>query len=313
MLEAGDRVAAIDIGTNSVLLLVAELCRDDGRLTLQPVVERATITRLGQGVDRTRELAPDAVERTLACLNQYGEEIRSLGVKRIDAVGTSAMRDARGSEGFRCEAKRLLGIEPRVIGGEEEARLTFIGGLSGIEARGPVSVFDIGGGSTELIRGDLATRVESAVSLNVGSVRLTERHIKSDPPTSQELEACRADIERELDGLTGPSSLAQPLVGVAGTVTTIAAIARNIAPYDGARVHGLTLTLDEVRTTSDLLARTRLAERVELPGLSPKRADVIVAGALLCRVIVERSGAPGLTVSDRGVRWGVAEALTHRR
>ncbi len=310
-LEAGDRVAAIDIGTNSVLLLVAELCRDDRRLTLRPVVERATITRLGQGVDRTRELAPDAIERTLACLKQYGEELRSLGAKRIDAVGTSAMRDARGAEGFRSEAKRLLGIDPRVIGGEEEARLTFIGGLSGIESSGPVSVFDIGGGSTELIRGDLATRVESAISLNVGSVRLTERHIKSDPPTLQELEACRADIERELDGLAGP--LEQPLVGVAGTVTTIAAIARNIAPYDGARVHGLTLTLDEVRATSDLLARTPLAERVDLPGLSPKRADVIVAGALLCRVIVERSGAACVTVSDRGVRWGVAEALTHAR
>ncbi len=298
-------VATIDIGTNSVLLLVAR-AGADGKLT--PVVELATITRLGENVDKNRELSAAAIERTLGCLESYAAVIAEHGVRFVDVVGTSAMRDARGGEAFRERARSFLGVEPRVISGDEEARLTFAGGLSGIPVEGEVIVFDIGGGSTELIRGDaMSLRIDSAVSLDVGSVRLTERHVKGDPPAAAELAAVDRDIESIL--ARGPALTQATLVGVAGTVTTLAAIAHGVDPYDAARVHGATLTLDEVRTTCDRLASLPLAARVRLPGLSPKRADVIVAGARLCRAIVERAGAARLLVSDRGVRWGLAAEL----
>jgi len=301
-------VAAIDIGTNSVLLLVARAGADG---SLEPVEELATITRLGEGVDKSRTLAPEAVERTLACLDEYARVIAKWGVTNLAAVGTSAMRDARGGDIFRAKAKALLGTEPRIISGAEEARLTFIGGLSGIRLppdSSEVIVFDIGGGSTELIRGNAATgKTSSAVSLDVGSVRLTERHIRTDPPTEAELEALDRDIERLL--ADAPSLGDAVLVGVAGTVTTIAAIAGKVDPYDAARVHGATLSREAVDATCARLASLPLAERVRLPGLSPKRADVIVAGARLCRAIMQRAGASELIVSDRGVRWGLAAEL----
>jgi exopolyphosphatase/guanosine-5'-triphosphate,3'-diphosphate pyrophosphatase len=300
------RVAAIDIGTNSVLLLVARVAPGGA---LEPIEERATITRLGEGVDKTRELAPAAIERTLACLAEYGAVLSKLGVERVDAVGTSAMRDARGGEELRRRARELLGVEPRTISGDEEARLTFRGGLSGIGVpAGDVVVFDIGGGSTEFIVGDGSTRTQrEGISLDIGSVRLTERHVRSDPPTAAELAAVEADVARAL--ASAPSMRGAKLVGVAGTVTTIAAIARGVDPYDAAKVHGAELALDEVQGVVARLAALPLAKRVELPGLSPKRADVIVAGAKLCAMIVERAGASSLIVSDRGVRWGLAEAL----
>jgi exopolyphosphatase/guanosine-5'-triphosphate,3'-diphosphate pyrophosphatase len=153
--------------------------------------------------------------------------------------------------------------------------------------------------------------IDAAVSLDVGSVRLTERHVRTDPPTPAELDAVRADIDRILDGAPR-RALEGPLVGVAGTVTTIAAIARGVDPYDASRIHGVELTIDEVRRVSEHLSRIPLAERVTLPGLSPKRADVIVAGAALCLAILERAGAPSVHVSDRGVRWGLAAELARR-
>ena len=299
-------VAAIDIGTNSVLLLVA---RVDAAGRLTPIEEHATITRLGEGVDKTRELAPAAIDRTLKCLERYSEIIASHGVVKVDAVGTSAMRDARGGEELRAKAAALLGIEPRTISGDEEARLTFRGGVSGLKlGSGPVVVFDIGGGSTELIRGDASTlTAEAGVSIDVGSVRLTERHVRCDPPTPAELDAIRADVERLL--ATAPPLTGATLVGVAGTVTTIAAIARGVDPYDAALIHGAALSRAEIEATALRLASLPLAERQRLPGLSPKRADVIVAGTELCAAIVRRAGADQLIVSDRGVRWGLAEAL----
>jgi exopolyphosphatase / guanosine-5'-triphosphate,3'-diphosphate pyrophosphatase len=301
-------VATIDIGTNSVLLLVARAGADG---TLSPVEELATITRLGEGVDKQRELSPQAIDRTLACLESYAAVIAKHGVRAVDVVGTSAMRDARGGEAFREQARALLGVAPRVISGDEEARLTFAGGLSGIDVTGEVIVFDIGGGSTELIRGDASSaRIVSAVSLDVGSVRLTERHVKGDPPSPSELAAVDRDVDETLS--RGPALGGATLVGVAGTVTTLAAIAHSVDPYDAARVHGAALTLDEVRETCDRLARVPFDERVRLPGLSPKRADVIVAGALLCRAIVEKAGASRLLVSDRGVRWGLAAELARK-
>jgi exopolyphosphatase/guanosine-5'-triphosphate,3'-diphosphate pyrophosphatase len=307
--EAIVRVASIDIGTNSVLLLIAEE-RGGG---LVPVLDRATITRLGQGVDRARALDPEAVARTLACLCDYAAEIARAGVTRVGAVGTSAMRDARGGEEFAEKAGQILGVVPRVISGDEEAELTFAGALAGLGIEGPVVVFDLGGGSNEMIRGRAGTAdvVERAVSLDVGSVRLTERHIRSDPPLAAELEAVRADARAALASL-GAGFTCATLVGVAGTVTTLAAYALDVAPYDPARIHGARLAADDVRAATSRLAGMTLAERRSLAAIDPKRADVIVAGGLIVEEVLAFTGAAELVVSDRGVRWGLARRLVDR-
>jgi exopolyphosphatase/guanosine-5'-triphosphate,3'-diphosphate pyrophosphatase len=304
------KVAAIDIGTNSVLLVIAAA----GPQGAEPLVQRATITRLGEGVDQTRRLAPAAVERNLACLRAYADDLRQHGSPRLDVVGTSALRDAQGAGEFLDEAERILGVRPRVIAGDEEARLTFRGALSGLALSGKLLVFDVGGGSTELIVGDAASKQTSArVSLDIGSVRLTERHVKSDPPSHAELAAIEADIARELDSAAPLSSLVSgeplTLVGVAGALTTLKAIELALAPYDGARVHGAALTLSVVEALCIKLAALPLAERKLLPGLEPKRADVIVAGALIVRDLMRRVAAAQTIVSDRGVRFGLLEAL----
>lgn len=313
------RVAAIDIGTNSVLLLVAERRGGD----LVALAERATITRLGQGVDATRALAPEAVERTLACLTRYGEELRALGVERIDAVGTSAMRDAAGGAAFIAQARERLGVAPRVISGEEEAALTFAGALTGLSLPpAPRIVFDVGGGSTEIILGGPSGEVGRAASLDVGSVRLTERLVRSDPPSAAELDAVRNAARAALANApplphtaTLDADGVRPiLVGVAGTVTTLAALVRDVIPYDGARVHGARLTRAEIAATTARLATLPLGDRRKLPALDPARADVIVAGSILVEEILTwaagSNGPPGeLITSDRGVRWGLAHRL----
>lgn len=307
------RVAAIDIGTNSVLLLVAEQA-DDGSGLLRPVVERATITRLGQGVDAARALDPEAIARTLACLADYAETLRAAGAIRVDAVGTSAMRDARGGEVFLERARELLGIEPRVISGAEEARLTFSGALSGLTiAPGPVTVLDVGGGSTEVIAGEVCGaehRIDHVISVDTGSVRLTERHVCSDPPLDRELASARADAASALARAAwGPPSTT--LVGVAGTVTTLAAIALASEPYDASQVHGSRLSADMIRRTMARLAALPLAERRQIAGLDPGRADVIIAGGLIVEEALSaaKGDAAELIVSDRGVRWGLVSEL----
>jgi exopolyphosphatase/guanosine-5'-triphosphate,3'-diphosphate pyrophosphatase len=300
------RVAAVDIGTNSVLLLVAE---GDGA-DLRRVHDACTITRLGQGVDRTGVLADAAVERTLACLAGYAGVARDLGVERIAAVGTSAMRDARGGERFLEAAERLLGVRPEVVSGEREAALTFDGALVGLGIEGPVAVFDVGGGSTEVIVGrtDAAGgHIDRAVSLDIGSVRLTERHVHGDPPAEAELAAVRADVDTAL--ASAPGVAGTPLVGVAGTVTTLAAISLELERYVGAAVHGTRLAREELGRLRALLAGMPLAERRAVRGLEPNRADVIVAGAAIVEAVCAWAGARALTVSDGGVRWGVARAL----
>lgn len=314
------RVAAVDIGTNTVLLLVAERSDGDspghGRRELVAVEEHATITRLGEGVDRTRTLHPDAIARTNACLDRYGEIVRRLGVSRVDVVGTSAMRDARGGDEVRRCAREALGVDARVISGDEEARLTFAGALSGLglDAKaGEIAVFDIGGGSTEIVRGTLdeAGRVNAiayAHSFDVGSVRMTERHVKGDPPTTSERDAIRADLDDAL--ASAPRLLPGDVpVGIAGTMTTLAAVAMGMDAYDGARVHGHTMTRDELAAVVERLAGMPLALRRALPGLEPKRADVIVAGGLVALAVLDRLGAESVRISDRGVRWGLAATL----
>jgi len=310
-LRASREVAAIDIGTNTVLLVIAAPDAAGPR----PLLERATITRLGEGVDRTRRLAPAAVERNLACLRAYAEELRAHGSPLLDVVGTSALRDAEGADAFLDEAERILGVRPRVIAGDEEARLTFRGSLSGLRLSGKLLVFDVGGGSTELIVGEATPGAEpsSRVSLNIGSVRLYERFVRSDPPAPTELEVVSEHIRTELDGAEPLLRLAREapitLVGVAGTVTTLKTLELGLPAYDSARVHGAVLTLSAVESACAKLASLPLSERIQLPGLEPKRADVIVAGALIVRDLMRRAGAVETVVSDRGVRFGLLEAL----
>lgn len=355
------RVATIDIGTNTVLLLIAERplakADADGRRAsdLVALLERATITRLGQGVDQTHALAPEAIARTTACLDAYARDIADAKVDRVDVVGTSAMRDARGGDAIREHVKRVIGVDARVIGGEEEARLTFSGALVGLGgARSRATVFDIGGGSTEVVQGswrdDARTpppsfstgvadpsaspadassaggasadcHIDFARSFDVGSVRMTERHVKSDPPTRAERDAITEDVNRivsELPPLTPPapepgrvsrSDGRDEPVGIAGTVTTLAAVAMDLDPYDATRVHGARLDLATLETVVERLSSLTLEERRKVRGLEPKRADVIVAGGLITVALLKRWGATSLRVSDRGVRWGLALAL----
>jgi exopolyphosphatase/guanosine-5'-triphosphate,3'-diphosphate pyrophosphatase len=304
--RALERVATLDIGTNSVLLLIAEATPEGPRA----VLERATITRLGEGVDRTRMLAPAARERTLRCLESYAEDMRAFGANTRAAVGTSALRDAEGGGDFTREVANVIGVAPQVIDGMREAALTFRGALSGLAVRGDLTVFDVGGGSTEIVQGTRgeAARADSSVSLDIGSVRLFERHVTSDPPSQHDLARVRADIDAALESAPRAQT-PRILVGVAGTVTTLASIALELADYDPARVHGFVLTRSVVADVARKLERLSLPERRTLRGLDPKRADVIVAGALIVERVMDRANASELVVSDRGVRWGLAEEL----
>jgi len=304
------RAASIDIGTNSVLLLVVEATAAGPRALL----ERATITRLGEGVDKTRVLAAAARQRTLRCLEAYASDIARLGVSVSAAVGTSALRDAGGGGDFVREIAAVLGSEPQVIDGAREAALTFRGALSGLSVTGPVTVFDVGGGSTEIVHGERAddrAAVQAAVSLDIGSVRLFERHVRSDPPSIDELALVRRDV---LGALERAPHASRPgvLVGVAGTVTTLASIALELPNYDPTLVHGHVLTRSEVERWGQKLAALSLAERCSLRGLDPRRADVIVVGSLIVERVMHFAKASELVVSDRGVRWGLAEELLAR-
>lgn len=301
------RVAAIDIGTNTVLLLVAEKTKDG----LVAVEEHAAITRLGEGVDRTRKLLPAAIARTSEVLDRYAGIIRRLGAERVDVVGTSAMRDAEGGAEVRAHVEKVIGVPARTVSGDEEARLTFAGALSGIpdvKAGDPVRVFDIGGGSTEVVHG-ASGEIGYAHSFDVGSVRLTERHVKSDPPMPEEIAVVRASARETFAAVPAFSSDVAP-VGIAGTMTTLAAVFLRMKEWDGTRVHGLHLPVTELERVVGELAALPLADRSKVPGLEPKRADVIVAGGHIALVYLAHVGAREVIVSDRGVRWGLAAQLS---
>jgi exopolyphosphatase / guanosine-5'-triphosphate,3'-diphosphate pyrophosphatase len=301
------RVAAIDIGTNSVLLVVAERRGD----LLIPIVERETITRLGAGVDRTRELAVGACARTLACLADYRCILDQLAVARLDVVGTSAMRDARGASELVEQVGELLGVAPRVLTGLEEAELTFEGAVVGLPIDGELSVFDVGGGSTEIVVGTRernSARAASAVSLELGSVRLFERECSSDPATERELAQLDARIAHELARV--PFSARGTLVGVAGTVTTLAAMDQRLTSYDPTRMHGAKLTRASVDRLARQLGALSIAARRALPGLAPGRADVIAVGVRIVGAVMDWAGASELIASDRGVRWGLLARIS---
>jgi exopolyphosphatase / guanosine-5'-triphosphate,3'-diphosphate pyrophosphatase len=298
------RVAAIDCGTNSIRLLVADV---DGSLT--DIVRRMEIVRLGQGVDRTGRLAPEAIERTRVALASYAAQIRALGATRVRMCATSATRDAANAGDFRAMVVETLGAEPEVVSGDEEARLSFTGAVRGLAAEPPYLVVDIGGGSTEFVVGE--STVEGAISVDIGCVRMTERHLHSDPPTPAEVAAATGDITAVVDRALAavPGREARTLVGLAGSVTTLAAIALGLPAYDPARTHHAVVSYDEVaKVTGDLLAMST-AQRLAIPVMHPGRADVIGAGALVLRVIMERAGLPAVVASEHDILDGIAWSL----
>jgi exopolyphosphatase/guanosine-5'-triphosphate,3'-diphosphate pyrophosphatase len=303
-----ERWATIDVGTNTVLLLVAER----RGATLAPVLERAEITRLGRGVDASGRLEAAAIRDTVAVLAAYGRDARALGATVLACVATSAARDAANGADFFSAARAAAGLDPEVIAGAEEARLVWTSAWRDFGVPGePLAVLDVGGGSTELSFGD-GPSPRGRESLQVGAVRLTERHVRGDPPPAEEVGRLRAAARDALRPLAAIGRPGGRLVGVAGTVTTLSAVSQALPSYDAARVHGATLALDEVERLAALLARLTVRERAALPGMEPKRADVILAGALVVAEAMRTMGFDRLTVSDRGVRWGLLyDRLAH--
>ncbi|AYN40942.1 Ppx/GppA family phosphatase [Streptomyces dangxiongensis] len=320
------RVAAIDCGTNSIRLLVADAADSapgagtaGGPAELAELDRRMTIVRLGQGVDRTGRLAPEALERTFAACREYADVIREHGAERVRFVATSASRDAENRADFVRGVVDILGVEPEVITGGQEAEFSFTGATRELRGRDdlprPYLVVDIGGGSTEFVVGD--DRVRAARSVDVGCVRMTERHLVhdgqvADPPTERQIAAMRADIEAALDlaEQTVPLRQARTLVGLAGSVTTVSAIAQELPAYDSARIHHSRISRDRVREITEWLLSATHAERAAIPSMHPGRVDVIGAGALVLLAIMERTGAEEVVVSEHdildGIAWSVA-------
>ena len=320
------RVAAVDCGTNSIRLLVADVTRpagDGGPAVLVDVERRMEVVRLGEGVDRTGAFAPAALRRTLAATQRYAEVVRHHGAERVRFVATSASRDARNADELVSGVRRLLGVDPEVITGAEEARLSFLGATTGLPGGGagdPHLVVDLGGGSTELVLGRAATgEVEAATSMDVGCVRLTERHLRSDPPTAAEVAAAGGDVARALDAAAElvPLERAARLVGVAGTVTTVTAHALGLARYDPERLHGAVLPVDAVLAACAELTSMTRAQRAALGPMHPGRVDVIGAGALVWAEVVARvaaaSGTADVVASEHDILDGTALLLARER
>lgn len=308
------RFAFIDIGTNTILCLIAELKTDASFDVLDDLAE---ITRLGQNVHQTGRISPEGEERSLKVLQRYLERCKHLNVEQIIAVGTSALRDARNSAEVRARFKEQLGLDVRVISGDEEAAYSFLAVQQGLPLNGrELLVLDVGGGSTEFIRGNAAGVIE-AISINVGSVRLTEQFLHSDPVQTEECEKMVVAIEKELRQLPDQwlkDSSILTLVGIAGTFTTLSAVEKKLVCYTHGEVHGSRLTLTEVRRQVALFQGKTIAERKAITGLEPKRADVILAGASLIERIMTLFHSERVIVSDQGVRYGLLhECLKHRK
>jgi exopolyphosphatase/guanosine-5'-triphosphate,3'-diphosphate pyrophosphatase len=300
------RFAAIDCGTNSIRLLIADVT--DGGLV--DVVREMRVVRLGQGVDRTGRLAPEALERTRVALVDYAATIREHQAERVRMVATSATRDAANRAEFVSMVRAELGVVPEVITGREEAELSFAGATSVLsEVRGPLLVADIGGGSTELVRGgdgDLRSH-----SMDVGCVRMTERHLRDDPPTAEQVAATVADLRAAIDLARADVPLDPDVtfVGVAGTVTTIVAIALDLDHYDADAIHGSTITARQVQDVTARLLQMTHAERAALPVMHPGRVDVIGGGALVLRTLMEEIGVGSVIASEHDILDGIALSL----
>jgi exopolyphosphatase / guanosine-5'-triphosphate,3'-diphosphate pyrophosphatase len=298
------KIATIDVGTNTTLLLVAEATSPTEVRVLD---ERAEITRLGRGIGKDGRLTREGIERTLAVLRDYAAIAAHHGAS-IRAVGTEALRRAPNATEFLAPVAGILGTPIEVIDGEREAALTFraaVTSFPSIAAR-PIVVIDIGGGSTEVIVSEAGV-VQSRVSLPLGSVRLTEKHIRHDPPRPDEIAGLDAEIEAALEALPARASDGQvfELIGTAGTVTTLAAMAQGLTSYDPERVHGHRLARPSLEGQIARLAGSRQPEREQMAGLDPRRADVIFAGARILLAFVKRLEVRALVVNDRGIRWGL--------
>lgn len=311
------RVAAVDCGTNSIRLLVADANPQTGELV--DLDRRMTIVRLGQGVDKTGRLAPEALERTFAACREYAEVIKEHGAERLRFVATSASRDASNRDDFVRGVLDILGVEPEVITGDQEAAFSFTGATKELTGRAdletPYLVVDIGGGSTEFVVGDGAVR--AAHSVDIGCVRMTERHLVAedgtvgDPPTAAQIGAIRADIVAGLDRAADlvPLSEARTLVGLAGSVTTVAALALGLPEYDSAAIHHARISYEKVAEITDWLLTSTHDQRALKPVIHPGRVDVIASGALVLRLIMERTGAREVVVSEHDILDGIAWSL----
>ena len=292
---------AIDIGTNSIK---GVLLARDAAGAWRVLDDRVEITKLGQGVRESGLLGLEAMDRAAAAVGRMAAALRGAGVERLVAVGTMALRSAVNAGEFRDRIRVENGIEVEVISGEEEARLSFLGAAGGRPgAGGPVTVTDIGGGSTELILGRGAA-VDSRASLNLGALHVTERFLPSDPPTEAEVAAARAHVRDTVAVLPAPPGNPH-LVAIGGTATTLAAVVHRLAAYDAAIVHGSVLAGPTVDSLIERFRSVPLAVRRAIPGLPPERADIILAGSLILRGVMERIGAGEVTVSDWGLRHGV--------
>ncbi|MEN8655629.1 Ppx/GppA phosphatase family protein [Streptomyces sp. 21So2-11] len=311
------RVAAIDCGTNSIRLLIADADPATGELV--DIDRRMQIVRLGQDVDRTGRLAPEALERTFAACREYARAIKAHGAEKVRFVATSASRDAENRDDFVRGVLDILGVEPEVITGDQEAELSFTGATKELTGRAdlpkPYLVVDIGGGSTEFVVGD--DRVRAARSVDIGCVRMTERHlvhdgVTSDPPTLGQITAIRADIKAALDRAEElvPLGDARTLVGLAGSVTTVAAIALGLDTYDPSAIHHSRISYERVKEITGMLLTSTHAERAAIPVMHPGRVDVIASGALVLLAIMERVGAGEVVVSEHdildGIGWSIA-------
>jgi exopolyphosphatase / guanosine-5'-triphosphate,3'-diphosphate pyrophosphatase len=305
------RVAAIDCGTNSLRLLVADV----GENRLTDVARRMEIIRLGQGVDKTGRLAPQALDRMTAVLRDYADAIARSGAEAVRMVATSATRDADNSAEFVRRVKEVLGVPPEVLTGDAEARLSFTGAtaeLGELGSGGPYLVTDIGGGSTEFVLGPPGASAVRAISVNIGCVRMTERHLHGDPPAEAEIAAATADIEAALDAVAEavPAGEASTLVGLAGSVTTVAAIAMDLPEYDADRIHHARIGAADVHAVTSSLLRQSRAVRAGIPVMHPGRVDVIGGGALVLDRIMRRFGFGEVLVSEHDILDGIAWSLS---
>lgn len=306
------RVAAFDCGTNTIKFLVADLDPATGEEV--ELVRDMRMVRLGQGVDRTGRLDPEAVRRTFAAIDEFAPLVKQHGAERIRFCATSASRDATNAHEFVTGVRERLGVEPDVVTGAEEAQLSYDGATRSLtDVAGPILVVDIGGGSTELILGDAHGHVTAGHSLDIGSVRLHERLMPGDPPPREEIDAAAEVIDRALDTLPDHGvdiDKARTVVGVAGTITTVAAAVLDLAAYDRNAIHHSHISGDGVHGVAERLLAMTVAERRELPWLHPGRADVIGAGVLILDRILRRASVPEMLVSEAdildGVAWSIA-------
>jgi exopolyphosphatase/guanosine-5'-triphosphate,3'-diphosphate pyrophosphatase len=304
------RVAAIDIGTNSVRLLVAEVDGSSPReAKVVPLDRRMRITRLGQGVDKARALAPEAIERTTAVLREYRAALDEHGVTAVRATATSAARDASNRDEFFAAAHDALGVTPELLSGEEEAALSFLGATADLDAPAPYLVVDIGGGSTEFVLGTDAPT--GLVSLDMGCVRITEQYIESDPPAPEELSnavAAVRDLVAEVPRVIPGATEAATLVGLAGTVTTVAAVELGLPEYDPEKIHHFVLTRDAAEEVFRTLATENAEQRRHNPGLEPGRVDVIVGGTAVLVGVFRVLGFEEMRVSEADILDGLVRS-----